>query len=83
MAPATILSDLPLSNNIINIGSLLRDLDTARQQLAEKHQSLFIQRGNIDQRMDEVDTLIGVILQTQVLLKQLVESGLVKIEEAN
>jgi hypothetical protein len=76
----TILSELPLTDKTISVSALLTDLATARRQLAVKRQRLEIQDDEAAAGMDDVDTLVSVILQTQALLKQLVELGLVALD---
>jgi hypothetical protein len=69
-----------LDHKTISVSALLQDLATARRQLAVKRQRLEIQDDEAAAGMDEIDTLVSVILQTQALLKQFVELGLLALD---
>ena len=73
------LAELPTDVKI-NVSALIRDLEMARQDLATKRATAELQRNDAQSTMDDIDTFCGVILQAQVLLSQLVKTGLITLD---
>lgn len=74
------LSELPINTKTVPISGLLRDLETARQSLAGRRAATALIIDEAEAQMDDIDNLIGVILQTQCLLSSLVEAGLLPLD---